>query len=278
MSIYKGQYICEGRGRGWTESWFWEGSQGTLDTQGAAFETTFETRRLLLGKEYGMKGIRVSEELNDAGQPVIGDSWLQRREAVGYTQQPGWEEDLALVVKCQNAQRSKRRMMYMRGLWDEIEHNGGVYFKAYKDWDTALGNWLTKLKVLTPGWITRTPSAKIGIATAVMGDDNLVTITLNANLFVAGVNGFDRTQLSINTAGVDSVLAGLHVVQPTSTTQAIIIKPLAIFPTNTTGWRANTFEYDFQPAFFIEPSHITRRPPGAPLLEPLGRSRAKARG
>lgn len=278
MSIYKGQYIFEGRGRGWTEVWYWLASTGTLDMQGARFLATFDVRRLLLGKEYGFKGIRVSEELTDLGQPVLNDSWLRREEQLGYQSEPGWEEDLALVVKCQSLDRSKRRNIFMRGLWDKIEDNGGAYMRGYGTWISKWDAWYAKMKDLGVGWIHRTPGAKINVVSAVMNQDNEVVLTMEANIFTAGPNGYKATQLNVRTAGKKSVLSGIQIVLPTSATSCKIIKPLAIFPTVTTGWTANIFSLGFQVADWIEDSHITRRPSGSPLLESPGRAKAKARG
>lgn len=278
MAVYKGQYIFEGRGRGWTEVWYWLGSTGTLDTQGARFLDTLESRRLCLGSEYAFKGIRVSEELNDAAEPVLNDSWLQRKEQSGYTLEPGWEEDLALVINCQNASRSKRRHVFMRGLWDGIENFGGQYIRNWNTWETKINAWRAKMLALGAGWITRIPSAKITVVTAVQNDNNGVTFTLAADLFTVPAGGYKPLRLNVRTQGTKSVLSGVQIVLPTGLRTADTVKPLAIFPQATTGWQANIFTLAFQGATFIEDSHVTRRPTGSPLLESVGRARARARG
>jgi len=278
MSIYKGQYILEGKGRGWTETWYWEASAGTLDLQGTRFEATVATRRLLLGREYGFKGYRISEELNGAFEPVLNDSWLRRYEALGYQSESGWEQDLALVLKCQNAGRTQRRNVYMRGAWDNIEGDGGVYFADWGTWQTKLSAWAAKMFELGVGWVHRTPSVSQNIVSAVQNDDNRVTITTAAPLFTLPVGGYKPIRINVRTAGIKSVLSGIQIVLPSTTTVAQTVKPLAIFPQATVGWQANTFSVSFTLAAFIEAAFITRRPPGAPLLESLGRAKARARG
>ncbi len=278
MSVYKGQYIFEGKGRGWTEVWFWEATASTLDTQGTRFEGTVASRRLLLGKEYGFKGYRVSEELNGSFEPVLNDSFLRRYEAAGYSAESGWEQDLALVLKCNNATRTQRRNVYMRGAWDNIEGDGGVYFPDWGTWQTKLDAWRQKMFELGVGWVHRTPSAAQVIVSAVQNDDNRVTITTAAPLFTLPPGGYKPTRVNIRTQGLKSVLSGIQIVLPSTTTVAQTVKPLAIFPQATVGWLANTFSLSFTLATFIESAYITRRPCGSPLLESVGRQKAKARG
>lgn len=283
MAIYKGAYIFEGKGYGWEELWFWVATQSTLDLQGARFLDTLESRRLLLGKEYAVKAIRVSEELNDLSQPVIGDSWLQYKPLNGYTQEAGCQPAVCLQVKSQTIDRKNRRNIYMRGVWDNIETNGGDYDKAYGGWDTKFQSWVTKMKALGVGWIHRTPVPATSdpprnILSAEQNDGNGVTITLEApGLFGVGPT-YRNTKINIRTAANKSVLTGLHVVLPTSATVCKTVKPMAIFETDTTGWTANTFTFAFALATFIEDTRITRRPPGRPLLASRGREAARAQG
>lgn len=278
MSVYKGQYICEGKGRGWTETWYWEASASTLDTQGTRFEGTVATRRLLFGKEYGIKGYRVSEELNGAFEPVLNDSWLRHVEYLGFQSEPGWEQDLALVVKAQNSTRTQRRNTYMRGCWDKIEEDGGNLNKAYGTWGTKFSAWAATMFELGVGWVHRTPSPSVVINSAIQNLDNRVTITTAAPLFTLPPGGYKPTRVNIRSAGIKSVLSGIQIVLPSSTTVAQTVKPLAIFPQATVGWLANTFALSFTPAAFLEQAFVTRRPAGSPLLESVGRQKAKARG
>ena len=95
----------------------------------------------------------MSLETGADGKPVLGDSKLRELIYSGNTQEPAAEADLGLLLRFQGPQGLSHRNVFMRGIWDSVESNGGGYLPNTQGWSSAMNQYCAALVAHPVGWI-----------------------------------------------------------------------------------------------------------------------------
>lgn len=285
MAVIRGTLIFEGGSHGWVEGYYWTGSATNLAAATVALDFIAQKRAVLLGSENFIKSRRVSVELDDAGLPVRFDAQLRRNPTyVGTQTQPSAVPGVSLQLRWENANGTRHRNSYLRGIWDSVESADGVYLPGDgPGWGGAMSAFLSSLLggagVIT-GWLSRTNAAPANaqVTGYVEETSGQITFTCSAGTFLVGDVGKQKhIRLSGINAPQKSLLNREWVVTVNSTTSCTTIIPVSAFPFVTAG-KIMVFAYNFQPAVTILEEGVVFRAPGRPLLARRGRSARRAMG
>lgn len=279
---HKVTFFFRGKGKGWTESLWYASSNGSYEQTMGQAKVIARARAELLGKECEIHAIRVSTEGTGPDAELEYVTYKQTGEAVGKigdavklkrgTAQP----DVALLVRFANAARTQHKFVFVRGIWDEVENDYGVY-TPNETWERALNDWMDTLRLTSWGWWGVATKKKERLTGVVRNANDTATFTFANNLF-DGITAGKR--VSVRVSGVNggkSNLNATHIVQVLSASEARTEKALAVSNLNVGGFGAiQTKGYiDIE---FAKAQKIVTRECGAPLLESPGRAKAKARG
>jgi hypothetical protein len=261
---------------GWSESFLWDGiNEQNLNVHMQSLQIIAQKRAVLLGAQSFIKAERVSLETGPDGLPRVGDSILQYSRYNGGAVSGSDEPDAALLVTMRNLVAAKRRNMFLRGIWDDVDGNGGFYLPANAGWQTAFNSWQAAMLARQAGWWSYTKSAGFDVDTyAVAPTTGYVTITVLGDAFGDGPYGKIRVRLS--GVNVKSALNGQWVGTPVSNSQIILEKPMALLP-YTGGGTLFTYTRALEVAASLDAQKIVTRRAGAPLLQSRGRRRASVR-
>jgi hypothetical protein len=278
--IIRNSYVFEGRGKGWRETWFTNPTNPSLDAALTLWLTTTTKRAALLGTDYNLKAAECSVELDATNQPVLGDSAVKYLGITTPTNEGGADVDLSLLMRISTADRTRHRNVFMGGIWDDIEADGGRYEpnNPVDPWVTLLNTFKTAMIGIGAGWIGTTKGPKVGINSAIQNANDHVDIVFAApGPFGAGPYP-PRTKVRINTAKVKSRLSGETIVSVTSATTCTTIDKMAIFAGPTVGWYGFVHTLGFVQGVTYDDLKIARRKRGRPLLVTPGRAAAAALG
>lgn len=263
--------------RGWTESLYLRPQTQTI-TFGQSLASQYATARAqMLGNGYGIKGYRVQQVEDVAGNKVkfVGDT-VQRVNYPGTSGQPGAQVDLALLLDCINGTVTKHKPLYLGGIWDVISQNGGQYVPE-PTFEVAFTNWLSKVVQFGYGWYSRTPSIQFTITGFTADADAFVTYTCSGTPFAGlGSAPFKVGVSGLPAIGGRSVLNGDQMVTRVTDSTCRTVQRIATTPFVGTG-RLVTYTNNFQEIANIGIEKVVSRERGAPLLESPGRRRNRPR-
>lgn len=276
MSIIKATLMFQTNSFGWSESFFWNapGSEDLIP-QGASLQVIAQKRAALLGAQSFVKAQRVSIEVNENNEPVVGDSFLEYFRYNGAAVPAADDPDTAVLVTMRNVTASRRRNMFLRGIWDDVNGLGGFYLPGTPGWQSAFDTWRAAMLARQVGWMSRTQVNVVGISTYTMDPDTgFVQVTLNAAApqIVAG----KVQSVRIRGVNVTSPLNGTQLIRGIDSTHFWIEKPLALVNYQF-GGEVIFYTSALEVASTIGPQKIVTRRAGAPLLQSRGRRRAKPR-
>ena len=285
MAVIRGTLIFEGGSHGWVEGYYWTGSAGNLAAATIALDFIAQKRAVLLGAENFIKSRRVSVELDDANLPVRGDAQLRRNPTyVGTATQPSAVPGVSLQLRWENANGTKHRNSYLRGIWDSVESADGVYLPGDgPGWGGAMAAFLSSLlgaAGVVTGWLSRTNAAPENAQIVDYLTESTGQITFNCSpaTFQAGDIGKRRhIRISGLNAPEKSLLNREWIVTVNTTAQCTTIIPVAAFPFTTPG-KIMVFSYAFQAATTVLEEGVVFRAPGRPLLARRGRAARRAMG
>jgi hypothetical protein len=275
VAIVKATLIFQVQSFGWSESFFWQVSSNDLNPQMASLQVLAQKRAALLGSQAFVKAERVSFERTDAGLPVVGDSLLQYIRYNGSTVPGADDPDTAVLVTMRNLVAARRRNMFLRGIWDDVNGAGGFYLPTVGGWQSAFNNWAAAMLARQAGWMARTVVNTVGISGyTVDPDTGFVLVTLNAPAGQLVVN--ETQQVRIRGVNVTSPINGTQLIRAKSETEFWLEKPLALIAYQF-GGEVLFYDQHFEAAATIDGQKIVTRRAGAPLLQSRGRRRAKPR-
>lgn len=290
--VYKIVVFFSCRQRGWSETYYLDADQVLPDpsTQNPAnaasfaavsgfIKTTLMPKRMALaGKEVEAFAIRVSS----VSSP--GKSFLDYKDIpVSNQQQSADNPPSDLVCTQYVADFGDKRQIHMRGIWDVIDDSGGKLVTT-PAWDAAFAGYAGVLT--SPGWgwmggsvthladlLSYTPDV----------DTEQITFAFRpaleppgGTMFPAGVVG---KVVSINLSGINggSTLNGQQTVRVLTTSTCISTGRISAFPYSF-GGRGRYNEKAFLRVSSVVGTKIGSRDTGAPLLQPVGRHKKRARG
>lgn len=267
-------FIFEGGPKGWTESFV----KGNSDAHEVVMESAKDlatARALLLGANCRIKAIRVGTEGADNDAML---EYLTEAKYRGNPQKPAAQPDVALMIRCENAAHTRRKMIFLRGIWDEVENDHGQYVgRANADWKFKIDSYLNWLKANGWGWM-RSVKAQLGLVKSVArGDEDTAIVTLRAPTFNQGqVDNSEVIHVRISKVNGKSTLNGAHVAVVTALDKFETISPVA-FGRYRSGGYVSTYTYEQTDIHTAVDTKIVTRECGAPLLESRGRAKARPR-
>lgn len=274
--IVKGTLVFQTNSFGWSESFLWDGgSEFNLNVHQQSLQIIAPKRAALLGAQSFIKAERVSLETNQLGVPVVGDSVLQYARYNGASVPSSDEPDVACLVTFRNLIANKRRNMFLRGIWDDVDASGGFYLPSIAGWQTAFNAWASAMLARGAGWWSYTKSAPFPVDTYVVNQTTgYVTITVLGDAF--GPGPYDKIRVRLQGVNVKSAVNGQWVGTPVSESAIILEKPMALLP-YTGGGSLFTYTRAFEAAASMDAQKIVIRRAGSPLLQSRGRRKARAR-
>lgn len=275
MAIVKATLILQTGSFGWSESFFWQVASNDLNPQMASLQIIAQKRAALLGSQSYVKAERVSFEQNDAGQPVVGDSLLQYVRYNGSVVPGSDDPDTAVLVTMRNLVAARRRNMFLRGIWDDVNGAGGFYLPTVAGWQTAFNSWAAAMLGRQAGWMARTQVNRVAVSTYSMDPDTgyvQVTLAAAAPQLVA-----NETQ-EVRIVGVNnkSPINGTQLIRGIDSTHFWLERPLALINYQF-GGEVVFYSQAIEVATTIDAQKIVTRRAGAPLLQSHGRRKAKPR-
>lgn len=280
-SKFKVTLVFEAASRGWTESYIYSSSGDShAPIEGPATRLA-KARIELCGQGAKIKAIRISKEGVGPDSLLrhtdIQPSKVQVPDGQGNVLHfgPRAQPNVAILVRCSDAAESKRKFVYLRGIPDLIEVNGGQIEdnKIYAKLFAAFRKQLVDEPWGWQGVATKYgPVDLLNYETTVNG---IVTFTLQANLFLVG-DANKKVVARFKGVNGKSQLNGPHLVKISDQQSGKLVYPLSLLA-YAHGGQVSYSALDFQKIEVVDPHKIVTRKAGAPLLESRGRARAKPR-
>lgn len=283
IALIKATWIFDGQSRGWTESLykFWNTTDPStvpdLRPAWAEAQVVAQKRAAMLAKEYRIKAIRVSTELDSTGAKVIGDALTDYVNLTGNLQQVGLAPNMAVQTIFRSANAQLRKFTDVRGGWKVLLGDGGA-LNPDPEWVTAFNNWASYLALRAYGWYHQAVIFREAVISSYVQNlpANTVTFTYQAPgvapPLIAGRQYYVRNKRingrsELNTRMLVYLTDATHATTVFQYGVTPFISPgLATFYTNTLAVPEN---WNIQKLF--------SRRAGAPLLEPRGRRPARVR-
>lgn len=280
-SLIKATFVFQSTEHGWTESFFFTQSDSNLFSARAALLPLQAARIGLLALPANLKAVRVSTELDNTGKKVNNEAYLDYVNKGGTF--PGStgaaEYSVALQVIWRDSLSRYKKFVFLRGVPDPLETNGGVYIDSLTGWTTAFNKWSDALTTLKAQWMSLSLSGKPVAVTNYTcdPDSSVVNVTVAADTWtIDDLDSIIKVRFKGINAGTPSRLNGYQLVTVTGLNTCELVKPLAI----SSFVKAGTMQLYtmIQPTVFkVDGQKIVTRKVGAPLLISRGRRRATSR-
>lgn len=270
-------WIFEGPQKGWTESLYLEPLTQTFGEAATLTNNLCVPRAALLGRECAIKAFRVQIVEDAANLKVKRRGDTIQRPVFGYPGEPASDADLALLCDFTDAQLTRHKSLFLRGIWDSISQSYGGYHPS-PAWEARFDVWRTQLIASGFGWVGRNPSNPSNVTGYVQTDTGFVEITC-ADAIFTGFPAFVPIQVNVQgvlSKGGPSNLNGTLLVKPISTTKCQTVKQRAVLPF-VDGGTLRTLSYVMVKTAQVGPEKIVTHETGAPLLESRGRQRDRSR-
>jgi hypothetical protein len=282
---WKYTLIFEGRGHGWSETFYVENDTDDFPTVYAALANIAPKRAPLLGAECRIKGDRLAEVISTTGVVQKRVSQVRRLNLAGTQAHSADQTNTSLLATWITGDQKSKRLAFMGGVWDDVLPAPDV-FSPSGAWTTFWNQWVAACQTAKLGWLTsgRTTPATITGYTfdATTG---LTTYVLKAPGLV-WPNGDDRpNKVAVEFPLARSPLDGVQIVVPADATHATTAKPRPAQPFTISGIMvlfAPTFKTIGVGSGQQLPGTITAqigvsRKRGLPLLSSRGRLPVKVR-
>ena len=223
----KATLFFECRSHGWTESFHWQVMSNDLSPQAASLQIIAQKRAALLGKEGMIKAERVSFETDMDGKPVVGDSFLQYALYAGAQVPTSDDTDTAVLLTWRNLVGARKRNQFLRGIWDDVNSQGGFYLPSVEGWTSALNSYVAAMLGRAAGWMSSTRAFEYPVTGYTCDQDTgYVKVTL-----AAGSQSIAKDTLAtVRIRGVNgtSPINGQQLIRGISPTEFWLEKPLAL--------------------------------------------------
>lgn len=270
MPVYKSTMFFTGRSHDWTESWWQNESETDYTRPMDNLQALAAKRAKLLGKQCSIKALRVSRE------DEIGESYLKYVTMKGNAQEDAAEQDVAVLLTARDGLNKKRKHAFLRGVWDNVESEHGVYKRNYAGWKDAMTEFINTLtadgKGGLWGWYGVNTKDTAKITGYVVGADNRLTFTIVGTGLFTDLPATKKFSVRVSGINGRSGMNGVYVVNPITAFTCVTTQPYRSVPYSFGGVMTMNF-----PTFIqikgASDQKITERKVGAPLLESHGHRR-----
>lgn len=261
--------IFAGGQRGWTESYAQFQASGDLALAVTTIQPFWQKRAALLGAGLRITAIKASAVTDK------GDSYLIYINLGGNPQEASNDLESSVNVQLASANGRYRKQTFLRGAWDVV-FNDLMFNQNQVAWVGLFNSYRQDLLQRRLGWMgVADPQPTTHVTGYTSAPTGIVSFTLGAPLFTPE-QLFTKREVRFSSMGVKSVLNRVIVVIPTAADACKTAAPIAVPPYQGTGFCANP-NYVRREAEVVNLQRIGRRPAGAPLLQPVGRGRNRAR-
>lgn len=264
MAIIRCTLFFEQGKYGWTES-YWTNAASLTDPAMQARGLQLAQKRIKVsGAHTTLPYMRYSVEgvFRDAFFNVLPSNGL-----VGTINKISDAPSTALLCTQKTADNSKSRNIYLRGIWDDVVHNGGEYVPA-PDFSAAFDDYRTRLIADAWGWLGVASKDVGNAATVVQNLNGTVTVTTVENMFDAPHPRNGR--VSISGMQGSTQLNGQQRVRITAANSFTTRDRIAIFD-YLTGGTITEVTLGFQQISQVNLSRVVRRKAGRPSFVSAGR-------
>lgn len=268
MPTAKATWFFEQRGRGWSLSLWKTFGIGQLDrVQGSALALS-PFLAGITGAQTKIIGVRTSDEA------IINDSIPQEVSFAGNALHESEDPNTSVTIRMQTQDRSRRKDIFMRGVWDDLITKGGIIDQDNGAWAQQFSALTAQLLLNSWGWMGRDVGTVVNITNYVVAADGMVTFTLDAPLFpVPLVNSRQSVRISgLNNRS--SILNGQQVVIVKAANSAQTVKAFGAGPFTATGRMRFNTKTLILPSF-IATFRVGERRVGAPFFQRRGRRSAR---
>ena len=289
MAIIEGTWIFGGPQHGWQERLYWQQSDPSLTVATQLADSVATRRANLLGREFYVKGTRV--KLVSQDNTTFGNfgSRLSRVRRDGYPSKSGAQIDVTLLLSFYNNGSTLRKSLFLGGIWDDIEVDGGQFVRSDPQWQSFYNTWVDFIKtqlgttvafadgVAAAGWLHGSKSIPYSVTNYLADENQFITMTLAGAPFT----GMEGRRMSVRFSKMDgltkSVLNGLQAVQVLSANTCKLLRPIAAKPFPGVVGQMVMYTFGLVQAPTINPEAIRTRERGRPLLVSAGRAPNRAR-
>jgi hypothetical protein len=159
---WKYTLIFEGRGHGWSETFYVENDTDDFPTVYAALANIAPKRAPLLGAECRIKGDRLAEVISTTGVVQKRVSQVRRLNFAGTQAHSADQTNTSLLATWITGDQKSKRLAFMGGVWDDVLPAPDV-FSPSGAWTTFWNQWVAACQTAKLGWLTsgRTTPATI---------------------------------------------------------------------------------------------------------------------
>lgn len=285
MALFKWTLIFDGRGYGWSETYFFEEATEDFPTAFTRVANIPGKRAKLLGAECSVKAQRLSLVRNNAGGTVSRRAKVKRNFIAGTLAHSSDQQNMSLLVRFTNGAGDRTKLLFLGGVWDEVLPAPNVFNPAVGSWMTFWNSWVAEMVAARVGWMSSQVTDEADIVgyvfSAVTG---LTTYTLD-DAGLAWPLGDLTVKVGVEFPLSRSPLDGIQIVVPDGPTVAVTAKPRPAKPFTNKG-RMKLFQEVFVSVGSVPPANTAgtieaqvgvSRKRGRPLLAPRGRSAVQPR-
>lgn len=209
-------YMVDGRNNGWSYSLYTQPNRSTIDPNTNEMKDFLKKLVKICGT--GVKGTYARESLRGSPKVSMLGEWSAIAQYAGDPAKAIEQAGSVILCKCSNLDYSKKKDLYLHGVWDTAITGGTLATPA--GWAALRDDFLNELKSGKYYFLGKTGETNEQIsAVAVQGRKLLITTA--AAFFPGPFDGKRRLEVAIK--GVDTVpgLPNPVLVTPTSATTAI---------------------------------------------------------
>jgi len=265
---------------GWSESYTQLRNDSSYVFAMARLQNLCAFRATILGSQAEIVGQRVSQ-FN-----ITGDGFAKDQLYTGSLQADSNDPFTAVLATFTNATFSSRKVVYWRGVPDDVSQRGGVYVPGAVPGFSAniaqlISYLLTSQSDYSWGWWGRPTPKPVAVPLSGYTIDvgtGAVNVSFNGNIFTNAVIG---TKQNVFFSGVNapakSALKGTQVVTVLTQDTCRITRPLALFP-YVGGGQATWAVPVFQQFSAGDDERVTERKAGRNFFVERGRLPVRGRG
>lgn len=256
---------------GWTESYFLDNPSADLQAELAKGEALAAKRAAMLGAQGTIQAVKVSNE-QVARDVIVGASSYGGNGA-----KPSDAPDTAVLIKRFGPTPVAQAPLYLRGIWDEVVKEGGVFDFSNGPFLAAYNAWKALLVSTPLGWgfLAKDPagSDESPVVTVSQNTNGTVSISCTDNIFNAFATG-DEVKIFVSGVTGAAAINGSNIAAVTLPNAVTTIKRIPIFP-YLSGGKISFTTPKFYKIANTQINRVVERKAGRPLYVSVGRRPAR---
>lgn len=281
MPLLKTTWIMQIQRHSFSESWYRNAGTPNPVTELVAAKQYAVARAAILGYGSYIYAIRISnteDRRQKAYLEYVNYPGNQELVSAGVPLHPSAASNVALNMEFQNADFTQEKLIQLRGIWDEVETQGGSWNFLDPIYVPLIQAYGAKVVQLMYGWRYTSTVQKFGITNWATQGDGRILFAFSGQLFTLDqANSHAHVPCRITNATASPNLNGPLTLVAMSQTTALSLKPIAAFPYGDGAFCSRSV-LSFAQSINGRVQRIGKRQAGAPLLQSVGRGKVRTRG